>query len=81
MRMKKGMSPFKGSLDHFALRLEKAGMSRKSVVFVTSGATLIMCVAACVLTLLTIRGGLILIAATVLAVFLVAFQLAKIKID
>ena len=81
MRMKKGMSPFKGSLDHFALRLEKAGMSRKSVVLVTSGATLIMCVAACALTLLKLTGGMILLAATALSVFLVAYQLAKIKVE
>ena len=81
MRMKKGMSPFKGSMDHFALRLEKAGMSRKSVVFVTSGATLIMCVAACALTLLKLTGGMILLAATAVSVFLVAYQLAKIKVE
>ncbi len=32
MRMLRGSSPFKGSKDHYALRLEKAGLSRPQIV-------------------------------------------------
>lgn len=81
LRMKRGMSPFKGSLDHFALRLEKAGISRKNVVLITSGATLVLCVDACVLTLIPLKGGIFLLSASVLAMLLAAFQLAKIKME
>jgi len=81
LRMKRGMSPFKGSLDHFALRLEKAGLSRKNVVLVTSGATLVLCMAACVLTLIPLKEGIFLLAAYIMAMLFAAFQLAKIKME
>ena len=81
IRMKHGISPFKGSRDHFALRLEKAGLSRPKIVMVTSGATLILCSAACVLTLISLQGSIALLAVTVTALLLVAFQLARIKIS
>ncbi len=35
MRIKKGISPFSGSKDHYALRLEKMGFSRKKVVYIS----------------------------------------------
>ncbi|MBI5744639.1 MAG: undecaprenyl/decaprenyl-phosphate alpha-N-acetylglucosaminyl 1-phosphate transferase, partial [Elusimicrobia bacterium] len=40
MRLRRGHSPFLGSKDHFALRLEKIGFSRRQVVRLASLATL-----------------------------------------
>lgn len=42
MRMLRGSSPFKGSKDHYALRLEKAGLSRKQIVLFSALAALSM---------------------------------------
>lgn len=81
LRMGRGMSPFRGSLDHFALRLEKTGISRKNVVLITSGTTIVLCVAACVLTLIPLKGGIFLLSTTVLAILLAAFQLSKIRME
>lgn len=81
MRMRRGMSPFKGSKDHFALRLEKAGLARGKIVLVTSGATLILCSAACVLTLISLKGSIFLLFITLLSIYLVYAQLAKININ
>lgn len=38
LRMRKGQSPFLGSKDHFALRLEKVGYSRGRIVFMAAAA-------------------------------------------
>ncbi|MEW5951435.1 MAG: MraY family glycosyltransferase [Elusimicrobiota bacterium] len=35
MRIKKGISPFSGSKDHYALRMEKMGFSRKKIVYIS----------------------------------------------
>ncbi len=35
LRLKKGMSPFRGSPDHFAIRLVRLGLSRKLTVLVS----------------------------------------------
>lgn len=37
IRYRKGLSPFLGSKDHFALRLEKLGFSRKSILYIAIG--------------------------------------------
>lgn len=36
LRLNQGMSPFKGSKDHYALRLERLGLSRPQVVLVSA---------------------------------------------
>lgn len=41
-RLKKGKSPFKGSKDHFALRMEKLGFSRKAILLLTIAAAFIL---------------------------------------
>ncbi|MDR0734230.1 MAG: undecaprenyl/decaprenyl-phosphate alpha-N-acetylglucosaminyl 1-phosphate transferase [Elusimicrobiota bacterium] len=40
-RISKGISPLKGTPDHFPLRLERAGLSRGAVLFICTAATLV----------------------------------------
>ena len=49
-RFKKGKSPFKGSKDHFALRMEKLGFSRKKILLLTVAAALILAIFALIST-------------------------------
>ena len=41
-RIKKGKSPFMGSKDHFALRMEQLGLSRRLILFFTICAALVL---------------------------------------
>ena len=68
LRLNKGRSPFLGSQDHFALRLEKMGFSRGRVVLMTAGAAGFMGVCAFLVTQLPLGGAVavyILVAALV----------------
>src|SRR5581483_9231856 len=42
IRYRKGLSPFLGSRDHFALRLEKMGFSRPQIVVIAVVASIIL---------------------------------------
>ncbi len=42
LRLRKGQSPFLGSKDHFALRLEQMGYSRREVVRMAAGASVLL---------------------------------------
>jgi UDP-GlcNAc:undecaprenyl-phosphate GlcNAc-1-phosphate transferase len=41
MRISKGISPLKGTPDHFPLRLERMGLSRKAVLYICMAAALV----------------------------------------
>ena len=80
MRLRRGHSPFVGSKDHFALRLEKIGFSRRRVVGLASLASLGLAVFAWLMTQVPLALG-VLIAAVLAAEFLlVSIAIAKIKI-
>jgi UDP-GlcNAc:undecaprenyl-phosphate GlcNAc-1-phosphate transferase len=51
-RLKRGMSVFKGSPDHFALRLKKMTGSVRRTVIITYAATLVLCITGLVLIFL-----------------------------
>lgn len=80
MRLRRGHSPFIGSQDHFALRLEKIGFSRRKVVRLTSLVTFGLSVFAWLITQVPLGWGVLI--STVLAVefVLVGIAIAKIKI-
>lgn len=80
MRLRRGHSPFIGSQDHFALRLEKIGFSRRKVVRLTSLVTFGLSVFAWLITQVPLGWGVLI--ATVLAIefVLVGIAIAKIKI-
>jgi UDP-GlcNAc:undecaprenyl-phosphate GlcNAc-1-phosphate transferase len=80
-RIKKGKSPFLGSKDHFALRLEKTGYSRKQILLITYLACAFLSLAAYLLTRLELQGALVLfIVVFVLAIY-ISSKLGKIHVD
>jgi len=80
MRLRRGHSPFVGSRDHFALRLEKIGFSRRWVVWLASLATLFLSVFAWLMTQVPLAWGLLIAAVLTAEFILVSVAIAKIKI-
>lgn len=58
MRLKKGISPFRGTKDHYALRLEKMGWTRNQIVFLSFIAATILAFSAFLVTRLSLFWGL-----------------------
>ncbi|MBI4369421.1 MAG: undecaprenyl/decaprenyl-phosphate alpha-N-acetylglucosaminyl 1-phosphate transferase [Elusimicrobia bacterium] len=50
IRVKQGMNPFRGSRDHIAHRLQMVGLSEKNIVLVMGSGTLVLSLAAFMLT-------------------------------
>lgn len=80
MRLRRGHSPFIGSKDHFALRLEKIGFSRHRVVFLAALAALIFSVFAFLVTQLPLIWGALIYLVIGGEFLLVSIAIAKIKI-
>lgn len=70
LRWKKGMSPFMGSKDHFALRLERMGYSRRQILVISYTASAVLAFGAFLVTRLPFN------AAALLCAFIVAIALA-----
>lgn len=81
LRWRKGMSPFLGSKDHFALRLEKMGLSRTQILLVTYTVSVILAFSAYAITQLHLMGASMLFGALLIAAFLTSYRLAQVKID
>jgi UDP-GlcNAc:undecaprenyl-phosphate GlcNAc-1-phosphate transferase len=80
-RWKKGMLPFLGSKDHFALRLERAGYSRKKIIILTYATGAVLSFFAFIVTIESFYFALsILISITLCAIF-IGYHLSKIKVD
>ncbi|OGR76523.1 MAG: hypothetical protein A2X32_12145 [Elusimicrobia bacterium GWC2_64_44] len=80
MRLRRGLSPFVGSKDHFALRLEKLGLSRRRIVGLASITTLGLSVFAWLVTQVTLPWGLVIIVFLLAEFLLFSLAIAKIKI-
>ncbi|HAF94590.1 MAG TPA: hypothetical protein DCG50_00880 [Elusimicrobia bacterium] len=80
MRLRRGHSPFLGSRDHFALRLEKLGFSRRRIVFVTAIAAVALSVFAWLVTQVPFVWGGLICAVVGLEFMLISAAIAKIKI-
>ncbi len=80
MRLRRGHSPFLGSHDHFALRLEKIGFSRGWVVWLASMATLSLSIFAWLLTQVPLSWGILIASVLTIEFLLVSVAIAKIKI-
>ena len=59
MRVRKGISPFQGTKDHYALRLERIGFSRRSIVFLSFASAVILAFSAFLSTRLPLQWGLL----------------------
>ncbi len=80
MRLRRGHSPFLGSKDHFALRLEKIGFSRHRVVWLSSLVTLGLSVFAWLITQMPLSWGVLIVCVLAVEFLLVGAAIAKIKI-
>ncbi len=80
MRLRRGHSPFIGSKDHFALRLEKIGFSRRRIVFLAAMASLIFSIFAFLITQVPLIWGALIYLAIGAGFLLISAAIAKIKI-
>lgn len=80
MRLRRGHSPFIGSRDHFALRLERIGFSRRGVVLLAALAALLFSILAFLVTQVPIALGVAIYLALAAILLLISSTIAKIKI-
>jgi UDP-GlcNAc:undecaprenyl-phosphate/decaprenyl-phosphate GlcNAc-1-phosphate transferase len=78
LRLRKGQSPFLGSKDHFALRLEKVGYSRASIVLMAAVAAGFLGFCAFLVTLLTWKWALCVYALVLAEILLLSNSLADV---
>lgn len=78
LRMKKGQSPFMGSKDHFALRLEQLGYSREGIVFMAAAGAAFLGFCGFLVTQLTLGWALCVYAIVLAQVLLLSEALAKV---
>jgi UDP-GlcNAc:undecaprenyl-phosphate GlcNAc-1-phosphate transferase len=80
MRLRRGHSPFLGSKDHFALRLEKIGFSRRQVVRLASLASLALSLFAWLITQVPLVWGALIVIILGVEFILIGLAIAKIRI-
>ena len=79
MRLNQGKSPFLGSKDHFALRLEKLGLTRGWIVVLTGAATAALGFCAYLATVSPWQAALALYALVALSLLGVAWRLSRVR--
>ena len=80
LRLSKGQSPFLGSKDHFALRLEKLGYSRGRIVAFSAAVSALLGFLAYLITQLSVPYAVCIYAAVAVEVLLLSHALAKVEI-
>jgi UDP-GlcNAc:undecaprenyl-phosphate GlcNAc-1-phosphate transferase len=80
-RLKKGKSPFMGSKDHFALRMEKLGLSRRFILLITVCAAFILSGIAFVSTRIPDIPAIGLYVLVAILFIFVSLWLGKVEVD
>ena len=80
-RLKKGKSPFMGSKDHYALRLEKMGFSRKKILLITYAVCAIFAASAFLFTTVSTVYALFIFFFILICLWGVSVKLASVKVD
>lgn len=80
-RARKGKSPFMGSKDHYALRLEKMGFSRKKILLITYAVCIILAGCAYLFTILTPLYSMLLFLIVLVCLWFTSVKLASVKVD
>lgn len=80
LRMRKGKSPFLGSRDHFALRLEQMGFKRKQIVLLAAGAAMFLSFCGFLVTQLSIVWAGCVYAIVLVWILMLSRSLAKVKV-
>ena len=81
LRWRKGQSPFLGSKDHFALRLEKLGFSRGQILAISYLASVTLATVAFMITRLPEVWATCLFTGIIVLLLTVSYRLSKVKID
>jgi len=80
LRLRRGQSPFLGSKDHFALRLEKVGYSRGQIVASCAAMAAFLSFCAFLVTQLSVVWAACIYAAVLVEVLILSNALAKVEI-
>ena len=80
LRLRKGLSPFLGSKDHFALRLEEVGYSRRQIVVMAALAAAFLGICAFLVTLLSLAWALCVYTLVLIEILLLSNALAKVTV-
>ncbi|MDR1952836.1 MAG: undecaprenyl/decaprenyl-phosphate alpha-N-acetylglucosaminyl 1-phosphate transferase [Elusimicrobiota bacterium] len=80
-RIRKGKSPLVGSKDHYALRLERAGFSRKKILIITYAVCIVLAICAYLFTVLSITYSIILFALVLISLWITSMELSSIKVE
>jgi len=78
LRLRKGHSPFLGSKDHFALRLEEVGYPRRQIVIMAAGAAAFLGFLAFLVTQLSVVWALCIYVVVLVEILLLSQALAKV---
>jgi UDP-GlcNAc:undecaprenyl-phosphate GlcNAc-1-phosphate transferase len=81
LRWRRGMSPFLGSKDHFALRLERMGFNRRQILVITYSASAVLAFSAFLVTRLSITWAAMLLVTLISTALLISYRLSQVKID
>ena len=81
LRLQKGMSPFLGSHDHYALRLERHGFYREEILVLSYAFSLLLAFAAYEVTLVMFEYAMLIYAIVGSLALAIATWLAAIRID
>src|SRR6185503_2001038 len=79
LRVRNGQSPFLGSKDHFALRLEEMGYTRRQIVLLAAAAAMFLSFCAFLGTLLTTAWASCLYAVVAVEILVFSNALAQVK--
>jgi len=81
LRLQKGMSPFLGSRDHFALRLERHGFYREEILVLSFAVSILLTFVAYEVTLVVFQYAMVLYIATIALAFVLGSWLVRIRIE
>ncbi|MCL2390197.1 MAG: undecaprenyl/decaprenyl-phosphate alpha-N-acetylglucosaminyl 1-phosphate transferase, partial [Endomicrobia bacterium] len=80
-RLRKGKSPLMGSKDHYALRMEKMGFSRKQILVITYCVCAALAIFAYLLTKVSLMYAALLFLFVLLCLWIASIKLASVKIE
>jgi len=81
LRLQKGMSPFLGSLDHYALRLERHGFYREEILVMSYAVSLLLTFAAYEVTVVVFEYAMLIYFVMGIIALALGTWLARIRID
>jgi UDP-GlcNAc:undecaprenyl-phosphate GlcNAc-1-phosphate transferase len=80
-RIKKGKLPFLASRDHYALRLEKMGFSRKQILVMTYAACIFFSIYAYLFTNLSMIDSILLFISVTVCIWIISVIITSVKVD